>query len=59
MKKMIVEKSKIAGISYAFTKDGIELPVIDITHPLFISSIDEEKLELKDKVVRILNKKIW
>ena len=45
MKKKIVEKRKIPGISYAFTKDGIELPVLDITHPLFVSSIDEEKLE--------------
>jgi hypothetical protein len=36
---------KIPGISYACTKDGIELPVIDITHPLFKSSIDEVKLE--------------
>ena len=42
---MVVEKNKIPGISYAFTKDGIELPVLDITNPLFISSIDEEKLE--------------
>ena len=42
---MIIEKRKIPGISYAFTRDGIELPVLDITHPLFTSSIDEEKLK--------------
>jgi hypothetical protein len=33
--------NKISGVSYAFTDDGIELPVLDITHPLFISTIDE------------------
>ena len=44
------EKKKIPGLSYAVLADGIELPVLDITHPLFISSIDEEKLSriLKD-----------
>lgn len=36
---------KIRGISYACTSDGIELPVLDITHPLFIESINEEKLK--------------
>jgi len=45
MERIKVEKSKIPGISYAVTKDGIELPVLDITNPLFVSSIDEEKLE--------------
>jgi hypothetical protein len=33
--------NRINGIAYAFTDDGIELPVLDITHPRFISSIDE------------------
>jgi hypothetical protein len=32
---------KIPGLSYACTGDGIELPVLDITHPLFIESADE------------------
>jgi hypothetical protein len=44
MKKIAVEKNRIAGISYAFTENGIELPVLDITHPLFIKSINEESL---------------
>lgn len=44
MEKRILEKNKIAGLSYAFTENGIELPVLDITHPLFINSINEEKL---------------
>jgi len=45
LKKLRTEKNKIPGVCYAFTWDGIELPVLDITHPLFISSIDEGKLE--------------
>ena len=38
-------KNKQPGLSYAFTGNGVELPVLDITHPLFISSIDEVKLK--------------
>lgn len=37
--------NKLPGLTYAFTLNGIELPVLDITHPAFISSIDEEKLK--------------
>jgi hypothetical protein len=40
--KIANSKNKISGISYAFTDDGVELPVLDITHPLFISTIDED-----------------
>jgi hypothetical protein len=32
---MIPELRKKPGIAYAFTEDGVELPVIDITHPAF------------------------
>ena len=38
-------RKKVPGLSYAFTENGVELPVLDITHPLFISSIDEVKLK--------------
>jgi hypothetical protein len=38
-------RKRIPGLSYAFTGNGVELPVLDITHPLFISSIDENKLK--------------
>jgi hypothetical protein len=38
-------KNKIPELSYAFTSNGVELPVLDITHPLFISSIDVIKLK--------------
>jgi hypothetical protein len=40
----IPEKNKIHRLSYASTDDGIKLPVLDITHPLFITSIDEKRL---------------
>ena len=45
MERKYTEKKKIPGISYAYTLDGVELPVLDVTHPLFISSIDELKLQ--------------
>jgi hypothetical protein len=38
-------KKKIRGLSYTSTLNNVELPVLDITHPLFISSIDEVKLK--------------
>lgn len=31
----IPEKAKKPGVFYAFTEEGVELPVIDITHPAF------------------------
>jgi hypothetical protein len=44
-------KSKIKGLSYAFTLNDIELPVLDITHPLFLKSIDEFKL--KETLIKV------
>jgi hypothetical protein len=38
-------KNKLPGLSYVFTVNGVELPVLDITHPGFISSIDENRLK--------------
>jgi hypothetical protein len=29
------ERNKRPGVCYALTDDGIELPVIDLTHPAF------------------------
>jgi hypothetical protein len=37
-------KEKIPDLCYVNTETGIRLPVLDITHPLFTSSIQEEKL---------------
>jgi hypothetical protein len=39
------ETSRIARLAYVFTDNGIELPVLDITHPQFVSSIDEDHLD--------------
>jgi len=36
-------KNKIPDLSYAFTLNGVELPVLDTTHPLSFSSIDDIK----------------
>jgi hypothetical protein len=43
--EVYIIKNKLPGLSYVFTMNGIELPVLDITHPDFISSIDEKKLK--------------
>src|SRR4029079_11374470 len=34
----IIELNRKAGVSYALTDDGLELPVIDVTHPAFASA---------------------
>lgn len=38
------ETNKVPGIPYVFTDTGLELPVLDITHPLFKDSINESTL---------------
>jgi hypothetical protein len=40
----IPETNKVPGLPYIFTDTGLELPVLDITHPLFEESIDENSL---------------
>lgn len=42
--KRTPEENKVSGLSYIFTETGLELPVLDITHPLFEASIDENTL---------------
>lgn len=42
--KMIHEMEKKAGVSYVIAKNGLELPVIDITHPAFTAAPDEKQL---------------
>lgn len=39
-----LEANKVPGLPYVFTDTGVELPVLDITHPLFETSIDEKIL---------------
>jgi len=43
--KLYTIKNKIPELSYAFTLNGIELPVLDITHPYFVSCTDEKTLK--------------
>jgi hypothetical protein len=42
--EMDPETGQIPGLAHAFTDNGIELAVLDITHPQFLSSIDEDHL---------------
>jgi hypothetical protein len=37
------EHDKKAGVCYAVTDDGLELPVVDITHPAFAVALSEER----------------
>ena len=37
------EYNKKPGVSYAGTNDGLELPVVDITHPAFALTLSDEK----------------
>jgi hypothetical protein len=41
---MIPELNKKPGVCYAYTDSGLELPVIDITHPAFHQEVSEEQL---------------
>jgi hypothetical protein len=37
------ERNKQPGVCYAVTNDGLELPIVDVTHPAFASTLSEEK----------------
>jgi len=37
------ERNKKPGVCYAVTNDGLELPVVDLTHPAFASTLSEER----------------
>ena len=39
----VPELNKRPGIHYAITRDGVELPVIDITHPAFSIAVSDEQ----------------
>jgi len=44
MAPAILEANKKPGVCYALTDDGLELPVIDVTHPAFLVKATEEEL---------------
>ena len=39
------EHNKKPGVCYAVTDDGLELPVVDVTHPAFEAALSEERLQ--------------
>ncbi len=41
----IPEKHKIPGVCYAVTDDGLELPVVDVTHPAFACVPTDAEIE--------------
>ncbi len=41
------EENKRAGVCYAVTSQGIELPVVDVTHPAFQLSISDAELRTR------------
>src|SRR5215471_1933339 len=53
MQIRIPEHEKKVGVCYAVTDDGIELPVIDVTHPAFAFDVSDEKFaQLIDQFAR-------
>ena len=39
IKSQLLETNKKPGVHYALTPDGIELPIVDVTHPAFALSM--------------------
>lgn len=53
----IPEKCKVAGVCYVSDNDGIELPVVDITHPAFQFDITPGELAaIEERTLRGLEK---
>jgi len=46
------ERNKRAGVYYAVTDQGLELPVLDVTHPAFAVSLNE--VEQRDRVAAFM-----
>jgi hypothetical protein len=44
MKSPLIERNKIPGVQYALTRDGIELPVVDVTHPAFALAVTDTEM---------------
>lgn len=56
MEIAVPEKNKIPGVCYTVNDDGIELPVVDITHPAFQFIITAAELaEIEERTLRSLN----
>jgi hypothetical protein len=54
------QKNHMQNVSYVEISNNIEFPIVDITHPLFVSSIDENKYHLSNiksaKTIRLIKK---
>lgn len=47
------EREKREGVRYALTDDGVELPIVDVTHPAFAVALDPaEQRERVEKYLR-------
>jgi hypothetical protein len=56
----IPEKNKKPGVCYAVTNEGVELPVIDVTHKEFALNLSPEELAARHrKFMGDVNRKIW
>jgi hypothetical protein len=56
----IPEVNKKSGVCYAVTNEGVELPVIDVTHPEFALDLSPGELAaLRDKFHRDLKRHPW
>jgi hypothetical protein len=51
------EISKKAGLAYAFTNEGVELPVIDVTHPEFEVVLGEAEIAVQTSAYQELEKR--
>jgi len=51
----LLEVNKKPGVHYAVTVDGIELPVVDVTHPAFLVSLSES--EQQTRIRKFLNER--
>jgi len=50
MKSPRLETNKIPGVHYAFSTEGLELPIVDVTHPAFALNVtDAEQRALTEK----------
>jgi hypothetical protein len=45
IKRPLLEANKKPGVHYALTPDGVELPIVDVTHPVFAVSISSAEQE--------------
>lgn len=45
MKSLLFETQRKNGVRYALTDEGVELPVVDVTHPAFALTITEAEMQ--------------